>query len=92
MEWPGFTDRQILCASLFLLILYLTIELCSDVGRGVQAEQLLPVAGNDLSRAVRHCPLTGDGEGGPLYLQPVNSIRVSDRAVLSNEMKSVSLL
>ena len=66
--------------------LYLTTELGSDVGRGVQAEQLLPVAGNDPSLAVRHCPLTGDGEGGSLYLEPVNSICVSDRAVLSGEM------
>ena len=65
--------------------LYLTTELCSDVGRGVQAEQLLPVAGNDPSLAVRHCPLTGDGQGGALYLEPVNSIRVSHRAVLGSE-------
>ena len=66
--------------------LYLTTELCSDVGRGVQAEQLLPVAGYDPSLVVRHCPLTGDGQGGALYLEPVNSILVSDRAVLGIEI------
>ena len=97
-QWTGFTDRQhslpliifneggikaaINMLSSHNMWLSLTTELCSDVGRGVQAEQLLPVAGNDPSLAVRHCPLTGDGQGGALYLEPVNSIGVSDRAVL----------
>ena len=104
MEWTGFTDRQhsvrliifneggVKAINIFSsqnIWLYLTTELCSDVGGGVQAEQLLPVAGNGASLAVRHCPLTGDGEGGPLYLEPVNSIRVSDRAVLSIERETV---
>ena len=40
--------------------LYLTTDLCSDVGRSVQAEQLLPVAGDDESLGVRHGPLTGE--------------------------------
>ena len=40
--------------------LYLTTDLCSDVGRSVQAEQLLPVAGDDASLGVRHGPLTGE--------------------------------
>ena len=71
---------------------YLTTELSSDVGRGVQAEQLLPVAGYDPSLAVRHCPLTGDGQGGPLYLEPVNSIRVPDRAVLGIIISSTIFL
>ena len=100
MQWTGFTDRQqslpliifneggIKVINIFSsqnIWQYLTTELGSDVGCGVQAEQLLPVTGYDPSLAVRHRPLTGDGQGGPLDLEPVQPIRVSDRAVLSGQ-------
>ena len=63
----------------------LTAEIHCNVGRGVETEQLLPVARDDFALAVSHRPLAGDGQSRAFYLEPVPALGVSDRAVISGE-------